>query len=330
MRQKRIIRGESAKDSKWISVMGFILVLLACLALCAIIFYLVIPYICRDRIAELPAATVNAMMISCITLSVTLSIAVPWMMSKSQINAVVERTVKKYYDKDFSQTIQKTHNTLFKAYANDSRMIAYLLCRQKKPIWALGWVCKSSTTYDRVQDNDQHKTYSALAVSNVFVLIDCVIQIRKKLSSSPSEEVFKSVINEDNDEKINQVAIRTTRDLIKFCSTIELRDRDYANVFEDKAGKDIPETLNDSLRALLNCLVLYLSKQLNNELFGQLELENEDDEYANAHIALFNRIMKECKEKKFEGLIEVFCSIASSLDKQYSTYLKTRKLGQAS
>lgn len=327
MRQKRIIRSESAKDSKWISVMGFILVLLACLALCAIIFYLVIPYVCKDRIAELPAATVNAMMISCITLSVTLSIAVPWMMSKSQINTVVERTVKKYYDKDFSQTIQKTHNTLFKAYANDSRMIAYFLCRHEKPLWALGWVCKSSTTYDRVQDNNQHKTYTALAVSNVFVLIDCVLQINKKLPSSPSsqlEEAFKEVVNKDNDEKINQVAIRTTRDLIKFCATIELRDRDYANVFEDKAGKDIPETLNDSLRALLNCLVLYLST-LYKDLFGQLELENEEDEYADAHKALFNRVIKECKEKKLEDLIKSFCSLASSLDEKYSDYLENRK-----
>lgn len=323
MKRKRNIIKRSSDGPGWISAMGFFLVLLACLSLCAIIIYLVYPLFGDNGITKLPAATVNAMLISCITLSITLSIAVPWMMSKSQINSVVEQTVKKYYDKDFSQTIQSTHNSLFQAYANDSRMIAYFLCKHNKPLWALGWVCKSSTTYDRVHGNDQHRTYKALAISNVFVLIECILQLNSKLSSLQFEET----LNDDNDEKKNQVAKRTTRDLIKFCSTIELRDRDYATVFEDKAGKDIPETLNDSLKALLACLVQYLSsyyKDTGEDLLDQLELENKNDEYASTHEEYFRKVEKECNRKKIDTLIKAFRNSASSLENKYQLYLATR------
>lgn len=320
MKRKRDYFKNSSEGPSWINMMGFILVLLACLSLVAIIFYLVYPYIGDNDITVLPAATVNAMMISCITLSITLSIAVPWMMSKSQINSVVEQTVQKYYDKDFSQTIQNTHNSLFQAYANDSRMVAYLLCKHNKPLWALGWVCKSSTTYDRVHDNDQHRTYKALAISNVFVLIECILQLNNKLSSVQ----FEKVLNDDNDEKKDQVAIRTTRDLIKFCSTIELRDRDYATVFEDKAGKDIPETLNDSLNAMLACLILYLSNIYKDNLLKQLELESKNDGYASTHEEFYEKVKKECNKKNMDMLIQSFRNSASSLDQMYQQYLTAR------
>ncbi len=320
MKRKRDYFKNASEGPSWINIMGFFLVLLACLSLVAIIFYLVYPYIGDNDITVLPAATVNAMMISCITLSITLSIAVPWMMSKSQINSVVEQTVQKYYDKDFSQTIQNTHNSLFQAYANDSRMIAYLLCKHNKPLWALGWVCKSSTTYDRVHDNDQHRTYKALAISNVFVLIECILQINNKLSSVQ----FEKVLNDDNDEKKDQVAIRTTRDLIKFCSTIELRDRDYATVFEDKAGKDIPETLNDSLNAMLACLILYLSNIYKDNLLKQLELESNNDGYASTHAEFYEKVKKECNKKNMDMLIQSFRNSASSLDQMYQKYLTAR------
>ena len=134
-----------------VTIAGGFIIVLSCISLVSIIIYVMIPIFDKDYGAKaLSDASVNGLILSCVTLSITLSIVVPWMMSKAQINAVAEEAVKKYYNKDFSQTIQKTHDSLFKAYANDSRMIAYFLCQHNKPVWALGWVCKSSTTYDRI------------------------------------------------------------------------------------------------------------------------------------------------------------------------------------
>lgn len=301
------------------------LIALAAVALIAIIIYVLLPYFCKDiDIKVLPEATVNSLVLSCITLSITFSIIVPWMMSKSQIHSVVEESVKKYYDKDFKQTIQKTHNTLFKAYANDSRMIAYFLTKHDKPVWALGWVCKSSISYDNIQEANQRKTYAALSVSNVFVLIECILGIFKKMANGMS---FIEVINEDNDEKMNEVAIRTTRDLVKFCSTQELRDKDYASVFEDKKGKDIPETLNSALNDLLRCLVKYLEKYCRDNgdsLFQRLELENKDEINETAHLEYYTMTERKCRTVKLEDLEAQFMNIASSLEQMYEMYLSSR------
>lgn len=319
MKKNRIRNGDS---SKWINVLGIVLIVLAALALVSIIFYVIFPYLKKDvDLKVLPDATANALILSCVTLSITLSIVVPWMMSKTQIHTIAEDSVKKYYDRDFKQAIQKTHNTLFRAYANDSRMIAYFLCKEKKPIWALGWVCKSSISYDNVHDSNQINTYSALAVSNIFVLINCVLIILEKFKSGLC---FEDIINADNDEKKNEVATRTTRDLVKFCSTIELRDKDYANIFEDKKGKDIPETLNLALNDLLMCLVSYLSNyhslsQLT--LWDRIELDNIDEEYSQVHQDYYYAIEKKCNRKKIEDLLEKFESDAEKLKKMFDAYL---------
>lgn len=321
MKRNKITTGQSI----WINVIGGILIALSCIALGAIIFYVLYPYFDKDVDAEfLSGASVNGLVLSCVTLSITLAIVVPWMMSKSQINAVAEETVKQYYNKDFSQTIQKTHNSLFKAYANESRMIAYFLCQHHKPVWALGWICKSSTIYDRVQGFNQKKTYSALAVSNVYVLIDCILQIYHQLK----ETTLEQILSNDNEEKKCEVAIRTTRDLVKFCSTIELRDRDYASVFEDKAGKDIPETLNVVLNDFLKCLIIYLNsycKGNKEDLFDRLELINEEEDEAEKHEAYYYKILKWCQTKKREDVEEVFMNSASELDSLYTKYLTNLK-----
>ena len=321
MKRNKITTGQSI----WINVIGGILIALSCIALGAIIFYVLYPYFDKDVDAEfLSGASVNGLVLSCVTLSITLAIVVPWMMSKSQINAVAEETVKQYYNKDFSQTIQKTHNSLFKAYANESRMIAYFLCQHHKPVWALGWICKSSTIYDRVQGFNQKKTYSALAVSNVYVLIDCILQIYHQLK----ETTLEQILSNDNEEKKCEVAIRTTRDLVKFCSTIELRDRDYASVFEDKAGKDIPETLNIVLNDFLKCLIIYLNsycKGNKEDLFDRLELINEEEDEAEKHEAYYYKILKWCQTKKREDVEEVFMNSASELDSLYTKYLTNLK-----
>ena len=321
MKRNKITTGQSI----WINVIGGILIALSCIALGAIIFYVLYPYFDKDVDAEfLSGASVNGLVLSCVTLSITLAIVVPWMMSKSQINAVAEETVKHYYNKDFSQTIQKTHNSLFKAYANESRMIAYFLCQHHKPVWALGWICKSSTIYDRVQGFNQKKTYSALAVSNVYVLIDCILQIYHLLK----ETTLEQILSNDNEEKKCEVAIRTTRDLVKFCSTRELRDRDYASVFEDKAGKDIPEALNIVLNDFLKCLIIYLNsycKGNKEDLFDRLELINEEEDEAEKHEAYYYKILKWCQTKKREDVEEVFMNSASELDSLYTKYLTNLK-----
>ena len=301
------------------------LVALAAVALIAIIVYVLLPFICkRIDIEAIPDASVNGLVLSCITLSITFSVIVPWMMSKSQIHSVVEDSVKKYYDKDFKQTIQKTHDTLFRAYANDSRMIAYFLTKHNKPVWALGWVCKSSISYDNIQGENQHKTYTALSVSNVFVLIECVLGLYAKLSNGVP---FVDAINEDNDEKLNEVAIRTTRDLVKFCSTQELRDKDYDSVFVDNKGKDIPETLSTALNDLLRCLVKYLEKYCRDNgdsLFERLELENEDEINEETHIAYYSLVERKCRNIKLEDLKSQFIRSSSSLNKMYDNYLASR------
>lgn len=313
-------------QSFWVNVAGIIIILLSCISLFSIIIYVLLSTFDKDYGSKvLSDASVNGLILSCVTLSITLSVVVPWMMSKAQINAVAEETVKKYYDKDFSQTIQKTHDSLFKAYANDSRMIAYFLCQHEKPVWALGWICKSSTTYDKVQGSNQKKTYKSLAISNVYVLIDCILQIYHKMESHSSLE---QILSKDNDEKKNEIAIRTTRDLTKFCSTIELRDKDYASVFEDKAGKDIPETLNDTLNDLLKCLIKVLNTyctERKENLFDRLELNNEEEENAKTHEAYYHEIDNWCKGYSLEFVESAFRNSASKLDSMYEEYLESLK-----
>lgn len=317
---------KATEQSIWINVLGTILIVLACLSLCAIIFFVLYPFFDKDIPTEfLNTASVNGLVLSCITLSVTLAIVVPWMMSKSQINAVAENAVKQYYDKDFSQTIRKTHNSLFQAYANESRMIAFFLCQHNKPVWALGWVCKSSTTYDRIQEANQKKTYAALAVSNVYVLIDCILRICHKMKD-PKDMTLEEIINADNDEKEFAVALRTTRDLIKFCSTIELRDKDYASVFKDRPGRDIPETLNVALNDFLMCLMKVLISQCEKEkedLFEKMELVNDEEVDADKHAALFYKIFKLCEKHDQGSFNNKFLQSAMALDTKYQMYLKT-------
>lgn len=312
-------------QSSWITFAGGLIIVLSCISLASIILYVMIPIIDKDYEAKVISdASVNGLILSCVTLSVTLSIVVPWMMSKAQINAVAEETVKKYYDKDFSQTIQKTHDSLFKAYANDSRMIAYFLCQHNKPVWALGWVCKSSTTYDRIHGTNQRKTYSALAISNVYVLIDCILQIYHQINNSTS--TLEQTLSHDNDERKYEVAIRTTRDLVKFCATIELRDKDYASVFEDKAGKDIPETLNDALNNLLKCLIKILDTyctERKENLLDRLELKNDEEENAKTHEDYFHEIDLLCKGFSLDFVQSAFRNSASKLDSMYIQYLES-------
>ena len=306
-----------------VTIAGGFIIVLSCISLVSIIIYVMIPIFDKDYGAKaLSDASVNGLILSCVTLSITLSIVVPWMMSKAQINAVAEEAVKKYYNKDFSQTIQKTHDSLFKAYANDSRMIAYFLCQHNKPVWALGWVCKSSTTYDRIHGANQRKTYSALAISNVYVLIDCILQTYHQSKNSTLEQTLSN----DNDERKYEVAIRTTRDLVKFCATIELRDKDYASVFEDKAGKDIPETLNEALINLLKCLIKILNtfcSERKENLLDRLELKNEEEENSKIHEDYYHEIDNLCKGFSLEFVESAFRNSASKLDSMYVKYLES-------
>ena len=244
------------------------------------------------------------------------------LLPSGKVETIAEETVKKYYDKDFSKAIGKTHNTLFQAFANDSRMIAYLLCRHNKPFWALGWVCKSSTTYDKVHDENQRKTYKTLSISNIYVLIDCILQIYKQQVNGLS---LDKILNNDNEEKKYEVAIRTTRDLVKFCSTIELRDKDYSAVFDDKSGKDIPETLNDTLIQFLRCLIKKLTvycQETNQDLFDRLELENIDDENWEVHVSYYYKMEKWCNKHEAYKIESEFQKSAGKLYDMYSNYLQ--------
>ncbi len=322
---KKIMKGISnfLKSSLPLLIMlaGLLLIILACVAIGSIIYY-IIQLIHEGKGGSLPEATVNGLILSCVTISITLSVLVPWMISKTQIYSIAEETVKKYYDKDFSKAIGKTHNTLFQAFANDSRMIAYLLCRHNKPFWALGWVCKSSTTYDKVHDENQRKTYKTLSVSNIHVLIDCILQIYKQQVNGLS---LDKILNNDNEEKKYEVAIRTTRDLVKFCSTIELRDKDYSAVFDDKSGKDIPETLNDTLIQFLRCLIKKLTvycQETNQDLFDRLELENIDDENWEVHVSYYYKMEKWCNKHEAYKIESEFQKSAGKLYDMYSNYLQ--------
>lgn len=297
------------------------LLILACLTLITIIFTVLHSY-CSNSTATINATSVNSLILSCVTLSITMSVIVPWMISKTRIYSVAEEAVKEYYDKDFSKSIKKTHNNIFKAYANDSRMIAYMLCQQNKPIWALGWICKSSCTYMKVSEQSQLQTYTVLSTSNIFVLIDCILQINKRINASGC---FKCVLNADNTEPFNNVAIRTTRDLIKFCSDISLKDRYYKDIFNNTNGKDIPETLKESLELFLVCLVKYFSTT-DIDLEKALELDNPEESNNESHKSTFEIIWKTCKtdKKRLEETIAEFQKSANDLEGQYNKYRLNR------
>lgn len=302
----------------------YIIILLACITLITIIVTVLHSY-CGNSTATINATSVNSLILSCVTLSITMSVIVPWMMSKTRIYSVAEDAVKEYYDKDFSKSIKKTHNNIFKAYANDSRMIAYMLCQQDKPIWALGWICKSSCTYMKVSEQFQLQTYTVLSTSNIFVLIDCILKINDKINTLSD---FKCVLNADNTEPCYNVAIRTTRDLIKFCSDIRLKDRDYKEIFKDEDGKDIPETLKESLELFLVCLVKYLSNKVNLEKV--LELDNPEEPNHESHKNTLEIIRKksgadkEFSEDDFAKNIEDFKNSADILNKLYDDYQLNR------
>lgn len=300
----------------------YIIIFLACVTLIVILSTVIHSYFCCCK-STIAATSVNSLILSCVTLSITMSVVVPWMISKTHIYSVAEDAVKKYYDKDFSESIKKTHGKIFKAYANDSRMIAYMLCQQNKPIWALGWICKSSCTYMKVFDSIQSHTYAVLSTSNIFVLIECVLQINNKLNKGVD---FKYVLNADNDEKIDNVAVRTTRDLIKFCSDIRLKDRDYKDVFRDTTGQDIPETLKESLELLLMCIVTYLN--LNNreiDLEQVLELDNPDESNSASHITKLDALIKESRKSDLNVLLNNFSESANILKDQYDEYKRGRR-----
>lgn len=156
-----------------------------------------------------------------------------------------------------------------------------------------------------------------MAVSNVYVLINCILQIYGKMAHSTLQEV----LNKDNDEKKNEVAIRTARDLIKFCSTIELRDKDYASVFKDTAGKDIPETLYKALEEFLTCLLKHLRAEMKENLIDKLELYDEGGENADIYQEFFQYIEKRYLPKKQEDTEYAFQETASSLESMYKKYL---------
>ena len=109
----RCRRSSINRTSFWINLAGSFIILLACTALGSIIVHIII-LILDNNCGSLPEATVNGLILSCVTLSITLSVVVPWMISKTQINSIAEESVKKYYDKDFSQAIKKPIILFFK------------------------------------------------------------------------------------------------------------------------------------------------------------------------------------------------------------------------
>lgn len=310
--------------SQGIIIWGKVLLFIACLSLVAIIVNVIWHIVFPNWFENLDEASVDGMMLTCVTLSITLSIAVPWMISKTRINEVAEEKMKEYYDKyntSFKLEIHKTHDALFRASANEARMIAYLLCEAKKPIWALGWICKSATTYDKIERNYQYNTYTKLKVSNVHVLIDCIRQIATKMADNVSIE---QILRDDNEEKEYEVAIRTTKDLIKFCSTFKLRDRDYAGEFADNAGKDVPETLEETLHDLLNYLVAILKEKKPEELKDKLELYNEEGEDAEKYKDFYLFTKKQIQNQQTKVLGKKFKDTAKELAEKYNEYLKSQ------
>ena len=309
----RKIRNKKEGRSIWIEIAGWLLIVLACFALISIIVNVLAPLFCPEKFNSLKEASVNGMMLTCVTLSITLAVVVPWMISRTRIYDVAEDAVKKYYDKDFKREIRRNQEALLRASANEARMIAYLLCEAKKPIWALGWICKSATTYDKIERNYQYNTYTELKVSNVHVLIDCIRQIATKMADNvPMEQILR----DDNEEKEYEVAIRTTKDLIKFCSTFKLRDRDYAGVFADNAGKDVPETLGKALHDLLNYLVAKLK--------DKLELYNEEGEDVEKYKDFYLFTVKQIQNQETKDLEKKFKDTAKVLAEKYNEYLKSQ------
>ena len=317
----RKIRNKKEGRSIWIEIAGWLLIVLACIALISIIVNVLAPLFCPEKFNSLKEASVNGMMLTCVTLSITLAVVVPWMISRTRIYDVAEDAVKKYYDKDFKREIRRNQEALLRASANEARMIAYLLCEAKKPIWALGWICKSATTYDKIERNYQYNTYTKLKVSNVHVLIDCIRQIATKMADNVSME---QILRDDNEEKEYEVAIRTTKDLIKFCSTFKLRDRDYAGEFADNAGMDVPETLEEALHDLLNYLVAILKEKKPEELKDKLELYNEEGEDVEKYKDFYLFTEKQIQNQQTKYLEEKFKDTAKELAEKYNEYLKSQ------
>lgn len=290
---------------------------LACLALASIMAFILVPLFCPAHFQySLSDASVIGTVLGCVTFSLTLSVIVPWMASKTHIYSVAESAVKEYYDKDFKRSIEDTHTKIFKSQANDGRMIAYLLCQHDKPVWALGWICKSSWIYSKVEGLSEN--YRALSASNILVLTDCVLKVSDRLKKHMD---FGRILNEDNDEKTDEVAIRTTRDLLKFMAGADIKSYSDKDAFGSHSCKEIPTLLHDTLDLLLRCLIKYLHPRCQNLEDRLNDMSEDDAEY----IKIYRKLCQSVAHTDLRFLLDGFITKASKLDTMYGSYVKSRR-----
>lgn len=298
------------------------IVVLACLTLLTIMILVITMIFCRQCHGAMSAATVNGLILSCVTLSISLSVVVPWMITRTQVRSIAEEAVKQHYDKDFKESLRKTHSKIFKEAANDSRMIAYQLCHDRKPVWALGWICKASCTYVKADAMNLGSTYSTLQKSTIHVLVDCVLQINRKLDQNLP---FNVICNHDNYEPANDVAVRTMRDLTKFLSCIDLSSREYKRYFRQGSCAGLTDLLDSALKALLRCFTFYLHCLYGNELKDLLDFNVDNDNSDGCESEYFDGVLKDIRTKNdLQFFIDDFSEAAAELDNLYNAYLTDR------
>lgn len=243
--------------SRWLMAITiaifFLLVALAAILLATTIMTLFWDERPHDKLITVQHETnFYAIIFTGITICLTLSAIVPFVISKFLTKVGIENAVERVL-----QTTDKVTNSKFERVdADHSRAISYLLNMQEKPIWSISWNMRAKIRYLRSNTESKKAMYDDLLKMSVCITMDSIDMFIQKVLASVQKDQSKDkklkdhileVFNSDTCEEKNCLVVRVLSDLIDY----KVENKKNKNIIFKIKESDIEQEIIDRFTQII-------------------------------------------------------------------------------